>query len=283
MLRTLAWPPPARPSSPRVAVPVLRAAASFSPRVAPNRHSWTASSRRPRHSLGDMEEVVVDFADASTQVFHVGPGAIAVPALAGLEELHRRLGRIPWRSRRPCDRAGEGKCRGTTAGLPAHDPRRHPAARGGRPARVRQPGAARHGRPRADARADSRSRCRRGPGAPAGARRRSRRLRGRRAAAAPWSTRAGRCSSTAAALSRGGAVVAHALGAARRGADRRRARPRVAGRVRERSRERLAPPARRTSPSWTRTATRSRFPSTLGSGSASSAAARSSTCSASST
>ena len=39
----------------------------------------------PSQSLGDAE-VVVDFADASTQVFHVGPGAIAVPGLlAGLE------------------------------------------------------------------------------------------------------------------------------------------------------------------------------------------------------
>jgi gamma-glutamyltranspeptidase/glutathione hydrolase len=52
----------------------------------------------PSQSLGEMEEVVVDFADASTQVFHVGPGAVAVPGLlAGLEELHRRLGRLPWR------------------------------------------------------------------------------------------------------------------------------------------------------------------------------------------
>jgi gamma-glutamyltranspeptidase/glutathione hydrolase len=51
----------------------------------------------PSKSLGEMDEVVVDFADASTQVFHVGAGAIAVPGLLpGLEELHRRLGSLPW-------------------------------------------------------------------------------------------------------------------------------------------------------------------------------------------
>jgi gamma-glutamyltranspeptidase/glutathione hydrolase len=51
----------------------------------------------PSHSLGDMEAVVVDFADASTQVFHVGEGAVAVPGLlVGLEEAHRRFGRVPW-------------------------------------------------------------------------------------------------------------------------------------------------------------------------------------------
>jgi gamma-glutamyltranspeptidase / glutathione hydrolase len=51
----------------------------------------------PSQSVGELEEVVVDFADASTQVFHVGPGSVAVPGLlAGLEELHRRLGRSAW-------------------------------------------------------------------------------------------------------------------------------------------------------------------------------------------
>ena len=52
----------------------------------------------PSRTLGELEEVVVDFADASTQVFHVGPGSVAVPGLlAGLEELHRRFGRSSWR------------------------------------------------------------------------------------------------------------------------------------------------------------------------------------------
>jgi gamma-glutamyltranspeptidase/glutathione hydrolase len=51
----------------------------------------------PSRALGEMEEVVVDFADASTQIFHVGPGSVAVPGLlAGLEELHRRFGHVSW-------------------------------------------------------------------------------------------------------------------------------------------------------------------------------------------
>jgi gamma-glutamyltranspeptidase/glutathione hydrolase len=51
----------------------------------------------PRTPLGEMEELIVDFGDASTQVFHVGEGSVAVPGLvAGLEEAHRRFGTIPW-------------------------------------------------------------------------------------------------------------------------------------------------------------------------------------------
>lgn len=45
-----------------------------------------------------MEEVLIDFADASTQVFHVGEGSVAVPGLVqGLAEAHARFGRLPWR------------------------------------------------------------------------------------------------------------------------------------------------------------------------------------------
>ncbi len=51
----------------------------------------------PSMPLGQMEEIVVDFGDASTQVFHVGEGSVAVPGLvAGLEEAHRRFGTLPW-------------------------------------------------------------------------------------------------------------------------------------------------------------------------------------------
>jgi gamma-glutamyltranspeptidase / glutathione hydrolase len=51
----------------------------------------------PTRPLGAMEEIVVDFGDASTQVFHIGEGSVAVPGLvAGLEEAHRRFGTIPW-------------------------------------------------------------------------------------------------------------------------------------------------------------------------------------------
>jgi gamma-glutamyltranspeptidase / glutathione hydrolase len=51
----------------------------------------------PTRRLGEMEEVVVDFEDAGTQVFHVGEGSVAVPGLvAGLEEAHRRFATRPW-------------------------------------------------------------------------------------------------------------------------------------------------------------------------------------------
>jgi len=51
----------------------------------------------PEARLGVMEEVVIDFADAGTQVFHVGEGSVAVPGLvAGLEEAHRRFATFDW-------------------------------------------------------------------------------------------------------------------------------------------------------------------------------------------
>jgi gamma-glutamyltranspeptidase/glutathione hydrolase len=51
----------------------------------------------PARRHGEMEEVLVDFADASTQSFHVGEGSVAVPGLvAGLEAAHRRFGSLPW-------------------------------------------------------------------------------------------------------------------------------------------------------------------------------------------
>jgi gamma-glutamyltranspeptidase / glutathione hydrolase len=51
----------------------------------------------PSQPLGEMEEIVIDFGDASTQIFHVGAGSVAVPGLvAGLEEAHRLFGSIPW-------------------------------------------------------------------------------------------------------------------------------------------------------------------------------------------
>ena len=54
---------------------------------------FAAPSRPP----GEMEEIVIDFGDASTQVFHVGEGSVAVPGLvAGLEEAQRRFASLPW-------------------------------------------------------------------------------------------------------------------------------------------------------------------------------------------
>lgn len=51
----------------------------------------------PSERLGAIEEVVVDFEDAGTQLFHVGPGSVAVPGLvAGLEVVHRRFATRPW-------------------------------------------------------------------------------------------------------------------------------------------------------------------------------------------
>jgi gamma-glutamyltranspeptidase / glutathione hydrolase len=51
----------------------------------------------PSRPPGEMEEVVIDFGDASTQVFHLGEASVAVPGLvAGLVEAHARRGRLPW-------------------------------------------------------------------------------------------------------------------------------------------------------------------------------------------
>ena len=51
----------------------------------------------PTTRLGEMEEVLIEFADSGSQVFHVGPGSVAVPGLlAGLEAAHRRFGTLEW-------------------------------------------------------------------------------------------------------------------------------------------------------------------------------------------
>ncbi len=51
----------------------------------------------PSRRGGEMDEVLIDFGDASTQVFHVGPSSVAVPGLvAGLWEAHEAHGRVPW-------------------------------------------------------------------------------------------------------------------------------------------------------------------------------------------
>src|SRR3954462_2194920 len=53
----------------------------------------------PSRPPSPMEEIVIDFGDASTQVFHVGEGSVAVPGLvAGLEGAHARHGCLPWQS-----------------------------------------------------------------------------------------------------------------------------------------------------------------------------------------
>ncbi len=51
----------------------------------------------PSRAQEPMDEVLIDFGDASTQVFHVGAPSVAVPGLvAGLAEAHRHHGRLPW-------------------------------------------------------------------------------------------------------------------------------------------------------------------------------------------
>jgi gamma-glutamyltranspeptidase/glutathione hydrolase len=51
----------------------------------------------PSATLGVMDEVVIDFADASTQNFHVGEGSVAVPGLLhGLAEIAERFASRPW-------------------------------------------------------------------------------------------------------------------------------------------------------------------------------------------
>jgi gamma-glutamyltranspeptidase / glutathione hydrolase len=51
----------------------------------------------PVTGLGEMEELIIDFGDSGTQVFHVGEGSVAVPGLlAGLEECHARFATWDW-------------------------------------------------------------------------------------------------------------------------------------------------------------------------------------------
>jgi gamma-glutamyltranspeptidase/glutathione hydrolase len=51
----------------------------------------------PTRPLGEMEELVIDFGDSGTQVFHVGEGSVAVPGLvAGLERMHGEFATRPW-------------------------------------------------------------------------------------------------------------------------------------------------------------------------------------------
>jgi gamma-glutamyltranspeptidase/glutathione hydrolase len=51
----------------------------------------------PRAPLGEMQELVIDFGDAGTQVFHIGEGSVAVPGLVpGLERVHAGFATRAW-------------------------------------------------------------------------------------------------------------------------------------------------------------------------------------------
>ena len=51
----------------------------------------------PSAALGEMEELLIDFGDSGTQVFHIGEGSVAVPGLlSGLEQLHARFSSREW-------------------------------------------------------------------------------------------------------------------------------------------------------------------------------------------
>ncbi len=53
--------------------------------------------RVPARGLGEMDELVIDFGDSGTQVFHIGEGSVAVPGLlVGLEEIHGRFATRAW-------------------------------------------------------------------------------------------------------------------------------------------------------------------------------------------
>ncbi len=57
------------------------------------RSSSTASSPCPSEARGEMDEVEIDFADASTQIFHIGEASVAVPgSRPGLIEAQRAAG-----------------------------------------------------------------------------------------------------------------------------------------------------------------------------------------------
>ena len=92
----------------------------------------------PSRPRARMDEVLIDFGDASTQVFHVGAASVAVPGLvAGLAEAHGHHGRLPWAALfEPALDARPRRGRDDrAAALPARDPRSHPRAHGRGPQR----------------------------------------------------------------------------------------------------------------------------------------------------
>ena len=173
----------------------------------------------PVAGLGVMDEVLIDFADAGTQAFHVGAGSVAVPGLlAGLEEVHRRFATLDWAE------LVEPALELAKRGVACDEPRAFlhgilvvdPASRRRRPARLRRSRTGRDRRALRDARAGSRCpgcrRCR----APPGVRGRSRPTTGSSTACRSRPTLLGHPSSLAPPPSRGGAIVVAILELSRR-------------------------------------------------------------------
>ena len=102
----------------------------------------------PPGERGEMRSVDVAFDERTTQVFHIGPAAVAVPGMpAGLAAAHRRYARLPWPElvAPAVELARAGVPLNAGPGLPARDPRRHPPqrARGAKRLRRRPPSRAR--------------------------------------------------------------------------------------------------------------------------------------------
>ena len=98
----------------------------------------------PSRPAGEMDEVLIDFGDASTQIFHVGSSSVAVPGLvSGLWEAHGEHGRIPWVDLFPPALAlARGGSRDDRASaVSARDPRAHSRTyrRGSRRLRLARP------------------------------------------------------------------------------------------------------------------------------------------------
>src|SRR3972149_3777514 len=102
----------------------------------------------PSERRGAMDEVVVDFADASTQRFHVGEASCAGPGARPGAHPPRPRAAPGARPRRPRRRSCPRRRRADAhAGLPARDPRLDPETDAGGPRRLSAAPGGRHAAP----------------------------------------------------------------------------------------------------------------------------------------